>query len=232
MEKSAAIQLLEIVADGFKDLKRHVVFVGGATVALYVDDPAVSTPRPTDDVDCTVEITSRSQYYQLEKDIRKLGFKNQTGNGPICRWTYSGVTVDIIPSDGSVLGFKNSWYPPGIASASTAILPSKMEISIFTLPYFIASKFEAYRDRGKNDPRTSPDFEDIVFVLDGCRTADEKLHSAPADVRNFLGAEYNRLSSNSNFEEGINAHLGPERMRAARSKRIVDILKSLSLKGR
>lgn len=193
MEKSAAIHMLEIVADGLKDLERQVVFVGGATVALYVDDPAVSTPRPTDDVDCTVEITSRTEYYKLEKEIRKLGFKNQAGRGPICRWTYSGITVDIIPSEGGVLGFTNSWYPPGIACSEKVILPSRMEISIFTLPYFIASKFDAYRDRGKNDPRASSDFEDIVFVLDGCRTAEQKLSSAAADVRKFLAAEYKRL---------------------------------------
>jgi hypothetical protein len=117
--------MLEIVADGLKDLHRQVVFVGGATVALYVDDPAVSTPRPTDDVDCTVEIASRADYYQLEKEVRQLGFMNQAGAGPICRWTFSGITVDIIPSDGSVLGFKNTWYPPGIKYAEKVTLPSK-----------------------------------------------------------------------------------------------------------
>ena len=85
MEKTAAVHMLEIVADGLKGLQRQVVFVGGATVALYVDDPALSTPRPTDDVDCTVEITSLPEYYQLEKEVRKLGFKNQAAKGPICR---------------------------------------------------------------------------------------------------------------------------------------------------
>jgi hypothetical protein len=45
--KSVAIQMLEIVAAGIKGLRKQVVFVGGATVSLYVDDPAVSTPRLT-----------------------------------------------------------------------------------------------------------------------------------------------------------------------------------------
>lgn len=219
--------MLEIVADGLNDLHRQVVFVGGATVALYVDDPAVSTPRPTDDVDCTVEIASRTDYYQLEKEVRQLGFRNQAGAGPICRWTYSGITVDIIPSDGSVLGFKNTWYPPGIKHAEKITLPSKREIAAFTLPYFVASKFEAYRDRGNNDPRTSSDFEDIVFVLDGCLTAKEKLSAAPDDVRKFLAAEYKKLSASPSFAEGITAHLGTERNRAARSARIVEILASV-----
>ncbi|MBI3295882.1 MAG: nucleotidyl transferase AbiEii/AbiGii toxin family protein [Deltaproteobacteria bacterium] len=227
MEKSLAIHMLEIVADGLKGLKRQVVFVGGATVALYVDDVAVATPRPTDDVDCTVEISSRSEYYELENEIRKLGFKNQVGKGPICRWTYSGVTVDIIPSDGKVLGFKNSWYPEGIATSEKVTLPNKTQISIFTLPYFVASKFEAYQDRGKGDLRTSSDIEDIVFVLDGCQLAQDKLKSAPGGVKNFLKATCKKLASDPNFYEAINAHIGDERSRSVRSKRIIEILKQL-----
>jgi predicted nucleotidyltransferase len=227
VEKSTAIHMLEIVADGLKGLNREVVFVGGATVALYVDDPAVSTPRPTDDVDCTVEITSRQEYYQLEKEVRKLGFKNKTEKGPICRWIYSGITVDIIPSEGVVLGFRNSWYPAGITHAQRIVLPNKTEISVFTLPYFLASKFEAFRDRGKNEPRTSSDFEDIVFVLDGCRTAEQKLAAAPTDVRKFLAAEYKQLSPSADFMEGITANLANVRDHAARSRRIIDILKGL-----
>lgn len=219
--------MLEIVSDGLKNLNRQVVFVGGATVALYVDDPAVSTPRPTDDIDCTVEITSRKEYYELEKEIRKLGFKNKVGNGPICRWTYSGITVDILPSEGQVLGFKNSWYPAGIAHAEKAILPNKTEIAIFTLPYFLASKFEAFRDRGNNEPRTSSDFEDIVFVMDGCRAAQHKLAAAPSDVRIFLAAEFKSLSATTDFSEGITANLENVHDRTARTKRIIEIFESL-----
>jgi len=66
MDKSLAIHMLEIVADGLKSLHRQVVFVGGATVAIYVDDPTVTDPGPTDDVDCTVEITSRQAYYKSD----------------------------------------------------------------------------------------------------------------------------------------------------------------------
>jgi predicted nucleotidyltransferase len=225
--KSVAIQMLEIVAEGLKGLRKQVVFVGGATVSLYVDDPAVSTPRPTDDVDCTIEITSRTEYYQFENEIRSLGFKNQVASGPMCRWTFSGISVDIIPSESGILGFNNSWYRDGIANSQKLPLPSGTEISLFTLPYFIASKFEAYGDRGNNDPRTSSDFEDIVFVLDGCREANEKLSSAPPDVRNFLAAEYKRLAKESSFKEGIASNLPADQTRAARIARIQRIFEGL-----
>jgi len=38
-------------------------------------------------------------------------------------------------------------------------------VKIFQAVYFIASKLEAFNDRGNNDGRMSSDFEGIVFVL-------------------------------------------------------------------
>ena len=41
------IEMLQIVADGLKELKNDIVFVGGAVAELYADDPASSDIRPT-----------------------------------------------------------------------------------------------------------------------------------------------------------------------------------------
>lgn len=57
-----AIHMLDIVAKGLGQLLDRIVFVGGATMALYVDDPASSDPRPTEDVDCVVEMTSTQTF--------------------------------------------------------------------------------------------------------------------------------------------------------------------------
>jgi hypothetical protein len=50
------IDMIEIVAAGLRELCDQVVFVGGATTSFYIDDPASAEMRPTDDVDCVVEI--------------------------------------------------------------------------------------------------------------------------------------------------------------------------------
>jgi len=42
--------MLQIVAGGLEDLRKKVVFVGGAVTELYADDPASSDIRPTLDV--------------------------------------------------------------------------------------------------------------------------------------------------------------------------------------
>lgn len=75
--RSTNLDMLTIVAKGLKGLKERVVFVGGATIELYV---ATSTPegRATDDVDCVVEMASRVNCYALEEELRRLGFKHPT----------------------------------------------------------------------------------------------------------------------------------------------------------
>lgn len=43
------------------------------------------------------------ELYQLEEKLRAAGFRNDTKEGaPICRWVVSGVTVDVMPTEGSV----------------------------------------------------------------------------------------------------------------------------------
>jgi hypothetical protein len=60
-----AIEMLEIVAAAIADLPIDVTFTGGATIPLYLDAIAALEVRPTDDVDCVVEVTTQVGYYQL-----------------------------------------------------------------------------------------------------------------------------------------------------------------------
>ena len=48
-KSSRNIEMLGIVAEGLKGLKEEVVFVGGATVDLFITDPAASGTRETDE---------------------------------------------------------------------------------------------------------------------------------------------------------------------------------------
>lgn len=57
------VELLELAAATLADLLAQVVFVGGATVTLWITDPGAPPPRPTKDVDVIVEITTRGDFY-------------------------------------------------------------------------------------------------------------------------------------------------------------------------
>lgn len=87
-DKSPNLDMLAVVAQGLRGFKEKLAFIGGATIDLYISFPADAASRPTDDVDCVVELASRGKYYAVEEELRSLGFKNSLGKGPVCRWEY------------------------------------------------------------------------------------------------------------------------------------------------
>lgn len=179
--------ILERVAEVLAEVPQTLVFTGGATISLYLD--AVSAPdiRPTDDVDCVVEIVSKSEYYRLSDLLRNLGLTESTDSGtPLCRWRYRDISIDIMPCDESVLGFSNSWYKPGIANSIPYQLPRGREILIFSTPYLLASKIEAFIGRGGGSFYYSADIEDIISLLDGRSALEEEVEQADSPVKEFL----------------------------------------------
>ena len=126
---SVNIDMLSRVAHGLGALKEEVVFVGGSVAELYADDPAASDIRPTLDVDCVVELSTRKSYYVLEESLRQLGFKNDiTPGAPLCRWIFEDIKVDVMPINESILGFSNRWYAPGMEHRIKMTLPDGMSI--------------------------------------------------------------------------------------------------------
>ena len=143
---SVNIIMLQTVAKGLGELKKDMVFVGGAVAELYANDPAASDIRPTLDVDCVIELRTRLQHSRLEENLRTKKFVNDTSKGaPICRWIYYDILVDIMPTDVNILGFTNKWYVEGIENKITKILPDGTEIFVFSPEYYLASKFEAHK---------------------------------------------------------------------------------------
>jgi len=202
------IDMLQTVAYGLEELKEEMVFVGGAVAELYADDPASSDIRPTQDIDCTIELRSYKEHTELEEDLRTKGFANDTSQGaPICRWIYQDIKVDVMPTDENILGFNNQWYPGGVDNKISKTLPDGTEIYVFPPEYYLASKFDAHHDRGGNDLRQSQDFEDIIYVLDNCTDILENIRNADQDVKNYLKAECESLLENDGLSEGIDSAL-------------------------
>jgi len=202
------IVMLMTVAEGLGKLKDDVVFVGGSVAELYIKDAHLSDIRPTQDVDCVIEISSKLEYYKLEKKLRKKGFKNDTSQGaPLCRWIYKDTIVDVMPDNEDIIGFTNIWYPEGIKNKITKTLPDGTEIYIFRKEYYLASKFEAHKNRGGRDLRQSHDFEDIIYIMDNCPDIVDSISNANKDVKSYLSTEYTNLLNNKNLIEGIESAL-------------------------
>lgn len=59
------LKMLEMAAEHLGPLLEEVVFLGGATVELWISDPAAPEFRPTVDVDAVVEIVTKADYYRF-----------------------------------------------------------------------------------------------------------------------------------------------------------------------
>jgi len=205
---STNIEMLQTVAVGLGDLKNEMVFVGGSVAELYATDSAASDIRPTLDVDCVIELSSKSAHAKLEKDLREKGFAHDTSKGsPICRWLYHDIKVDVMPTDSDILGFSNRWYSEGIENKITKTLPNGTKIFVFTSAIYLAAKFEAHNSRGGNDLRQSHDFEDIIYVLDNCPEILDNIKNASDSVKAYLKEECDKLIQNTDLTEGIESAL-------------------------
>lgn len=216
---------LKSVANALGTLKDRVVFVGGATVSLYATRPLAISVRPTDDVDVAIELISLNEFYKLQDRLLELGFKHDISSPIISRFLLDGLKVDFMPTNPSILGFSNQWYPEGLKSAITCKLDEDMVISIFSSPYFIASKMEAFKTRGKSNLYWSHDLEDIIFVLDNRDSVEDELLNADAKVKQYLQEEFKILLNNASFEEALIAHV-EQSDQTQRKNRIINMLKN------
>jgi predicted nucleotidyltransferase len=205
MSHQINITRIKAVNSALGNLKNKVVFVGGATVSLYADRMAPET-RPTDDIDVLVEISSRWDFAALEENLRKMGFQNDTSSKFLGRYLLPGLIIDVMPTHEEILGFSNKWYAQGFINSIEYKIDDQNQVKIFAAPYFIASKLEAFKNRGKSDGRTSSDFEDIIFVLENRRTIWDEMNNAQEKLKQYLLAEFTILYNNPYIEEWIYSH--------------------------
>ncbi len=209
--RSQNLASVAVVARGLKDLLPGVAFVGGATIALYVDDPSASDARFTKDVDCIVELAGHAAFAKLEMRLRKFGFVHATEEGaPICRWHFQGVTVDVMPTDGTILGFSNRWYREAMKHLRRVEIEPKLVVNLLSLPYLLATKLEAFAERGKGDWLASHDLEDVIAVLAGATPVEKELLETRGALRGYLQRELGRLASHPDIDEILSAHLPPD----------------------
>lgn len=65
--------IIKKVANALGELNEQVIYVGGATVTLYIDDPAADDVRPTKDVDISVKVVSSLELENIRELLNKKG---------------------------------------------------------------------------------------------------------------------------------------------------------------
>ena len=152
-------------------LLNEVVFVGGQMVPFFITDRGLHRLRPTDDVDLVVECRTRKAYHDFAERLHARGFRlDQSPGAPVCRYrTSDGLILDAMPLDGDILGFRNQWYPLVMDTAVSVDLSDGVVIRAAHPAALLATKWEAFFDRGYEDPFGSHDLEDLLMLISGSR---------------------------------------------------------------
>jgi predicted nucleotidyltransferase len=197
---NANTDLLTRMAEALGDLREQFVFVGGCATALLITDPGAPSVRATQDVDAVVGIVSPAEYYRLGKKLRTFGFAQTLNQGePPYRWTIDGMKLDLMPVETKILGFSNRWYEPALLTFTTVQLREGLSIRLIDPVLFVATKLEAFEDRGKGDYLESHDLEDVLSVVDGRPELVEEIARANQDVRHYVAGVIDNLIADEDF---------------------------------
>jgi len=204
------VEQLKEIQKALSSLGLKIAFVGGSIIPLLVDQPESLDFRETLDFDLIVEVLAESDYAKLEQILRKKGFQNDDRPGaPICRWIYKGAVVDIMPTHGKRIGLNTRWFKESLEASIERSPHSspKTKIRVISPEYFIATKLEAFKDRGEGDYYASADLEDIVTILDGVGDIVERIHSLPNTVRKYIQDQFAKYLGDPLFVEALPGHL-------------------------
>lgn len=209
-------------------LAERCVFVGGAATGLLITDPAIPNVRPTLDVDVIVEIATRSDYYQLEDALRTRGFQNDME--VVCRWHHAPIVLDVMPTDPTILGFANRWYGGAMRHALDMELDG-IPLRVVSPAYFLATKLEAFKGRGKNDFMASHDMEDFIALLDGRLGIVADVQKADNEVRGYLAQSMSDLLASNDFLDALPGHLPGDAASQQRGAIIEERMRAIAKMG-
>lgn len=219
------LKVISKVAKALGELNDRVVYVGGAIVSLYINDPAAEDIRPTKDIDISMEILSLGELEKLRVLLSEKKFYQTSDETVMCRFMYEDITVDVMSTKAVGWAPADKWFAPGFKHVETIKIEDQ-QIRILPIAYFLATKFSAYHDRGAKDPRTSKDFEDITYILDNRVDLVEQILNSPYDVKQYLKVEFKSILNDPGLQEAIAGNLFYE-TQVVRSNIITDKLKTI-----
>jgi len=227
------IELLEFIAQRLEELRDEVTFVGGCVLGLLITDKAAPDVRQTIDVDCIINIITLHDYHALEKRLLKKGFKPMANkNHPICRWSYDDILLDVMPTDKKILGFSNRWYKDAILNSIIKKISDSINIKIISAPYFLATKLEAFKDRGNSDFLLSHDLEDVISLIDGRPEITNEVDNAADDLKHYLSTDFFQLINSQPFMQALPGHLNYSSEAVNRRKKVEERIKAIVSAGR
>ena len=160
--------------------------------------------------------------------LRQLGFaEDQSEGAPICRWAHDDLRFDIMPTDETILGFSNRWYKAAMENARKMQLENDLMLRVVTAPFFLGTKFEAFKGRGKRDYFASHDLEDMIAVIDGRPSLFEELRAQSKELRAYVANEVRNLLREQNFMDALPGYLLPDPASQVRLGKLLVTLRTI-----
>lgn len=202
------LESMRIVARHLSPVEIPFTFLGGAVMCVLVDHPELTEFRPTKDVDIVAEVATYAEFSALETRLRASGFEHDTSPGaPICRWVVEGCRVDVMPMDSRALGMNSKWFPEVLRLSKRTALGEGVDANVVSPAMFLATKLEAFNDRGKGDFYMSHDLEDIITLVDGRAEIVADVVTVPDEPRAFIAGWFAKQLGKPDFMEAIPGHL-------------------------
>ena len=202
MNKINNLNAIRTVASALADLNLKVVYISGPVASLYSNSPEVDDANGIEDGDIVLELACLTEMEKIRESLMEKGFTQTSADKEACRFHYEGIIVEIINTQDTGLAAGNPWFNKAFIYLEQKRIE---EIKIIILPfaYFLAVKFSAMHDRGRNDPDTSHDFEDIIYVLDNRTNFVDVILSSPEEVQKYLKEEFQSIIESKRMQEAL-----------------------------
>jgi predicted nucleotidyltransferase len=106
--------------------------------------------------------------------------------------------------------------------AETVELRPGLSIKHASAPTFLAMKWAAHHDRGKDDPVNSTDLEDILALVASRPTIIDELQKSPPELRRYVRDQTAGFLKNPDAGDLLAAHLN----NATASRVVIDKVRS------
>jgi hypothetical protein len=216
------------IARRLEPLNTRMVFLGGAIVPLLLDNPNLIDVRHTKDIDLAVEVVTRLDYSKIEEKLIALKFSPDTSeDAPMCRWIIDGFKVDVMPVRDPTGKWRVRWFDVALETADTRAIDGTPCL-VAPAPSFIATKMEAFADRGNDDFMGSHDMEDIVTVIDGRTSLGEEVRASSTALRSYLVGTIKAYLEVDAFKECLSGHLPPDAASQQRLSGLIEKVRSIA----
>lgn len=100
--------------------------------------------------------------------------------------------LDAVPVNERLAGFSEGWPSDAVADPAEVTLPSGLEIRAVRPPWPVATKLDAFFDRGGSDCLSSRDLEDIVTLVDARDELVGEIGDLPVPARRDIADRVDR----------------------------------------